>query len=67
MSLRGVRCGFGSALSSRVKAFLEFSMHAAAFQNVANMLRFGCHSQVRTFQLDTDGEADGETETRWNR
>ena len=34
---------------------------------VANMLRFGCRSQVRTFQLDTDGEADGETETRWNR
>ena len=30
--------------------------------SVANMLRFGCHSQVRTLQLDTAGEADGETD-----
>ena len=38
---------------------------------VANMLRFGCHSQVRTAQLNKDGDADGETdgkaETRRNR
>ena len=38
---------------------------------VANMLCFGCHSQVRTPLLDMDGEADGEAdgkaETRWNR